>query len=194
VDVRVRASSSYSSTGSVMSTRRRTLGVFASPTPKGPNGERLCRNCHGPMPADKRKHNCSPKCVEEWRCKTSPSHLRWVLFQRDHGVCAKCGVDTDAQKKEYRARINAIHKSEHAYRWQNNHEIAKEYGIPPGRVTSDWWDADHIVPVIEGGGECGPEGYQTLCIPCHKKETAELRKRMAARAKAAKPQRQMSLI
>lgn len=169
-----------------MSTKRRTLGVFASPPPKDADGNRLCRNCHGPMPVDKRKHNCSAKCVEEWRCKTSPSHMRWVLEQRDKGVCAECGVDTIAQRAEYRKRINALHRSDHAYRWHNDYEILKEYGVPPGRASGDWWDADHILPVIEGGGECGLDNLRTLCIPCHKKETAALRKRMAEARKQAK--------
>lgn len=36
------------------------------------------------------------------------------------------------------------------------------------------------MPVVEGGGECGSEGFRTLCIPCHKRVTAELAKRRAA--------------
>jgi 5-methylcytosine-specific restriction endonuclease McrA len=30
------------------------------------------------------------------------------------------------------------------------------------------------VPVVYGGGGCGLDGYQTLCVPCHKKETSRL--------------------
>jgi 5-methylcytosine-specific restriction endonuclease McrA len=41
------------------------------------------------------------------------------------------------------------------------------------------WQADHIVPVVEGGGECGIDNYRTLCTPCHKAVTAELRRRLA---------------
>jgi 5-methylcytosine-specific restriction endonuclease McrA len=41
------------------------------------------------------------------------------------------------------------------------------------------WEADHIVPVIEGGGECGLEGLRTLCRWCHIKETRLLAKRRA---------------
>jgi len=43
------------------------------------------------------------------------------------------------------------------------------------------WEADHIVPVVEGGGEVGLEGYRTLCIPCHKRETRALRRRQVER-------------
>ena len=37
-----------------------------------------------------------------------------------------------------------------------------------------FWQADHIVPVCEGGGECDLSNYRTLCTPCHDKETRKL--------------------
>jgi hypothetical protein len=53
-----------------------------------------------------------------------------------------------------------------------------------GRVTRSLWDADHILPVVKGGGGCGLENYRTCCQPCHKGHT----KRLAAeRAAARKP-------
>lgn len=144
-----------------MSFQRRTLGIFASPAPKGAGGERLCRNCHGPMPSDdKRLHNCSPECIKEWSCKTSPSQMRQAVFDRDRGVCAICGTDT------IEGRICGP-----LYR-----HIA--------RGTGDRWHADHITPVIEGGGECGLDNYRTLCIPCHKKVTRDMHSRLASLRKA----------
>ena len=38
------------------------------------------------------------------------------------------------------------------------------------------WDADHIRAVVEGGGECGLENMQTLCLWCHRDKTAAMRK------------------
>ncbi len=35
--------------------------------------------------------------------------------------------------------------------------------------------------MIEGGGECDLSNLRTLCIPCHKKATKELRERMSKR-------------
>jgi HNH endonuclease len=40
------------------------------------------------------------------------------------------------------------------------------------------WAADHIVPVVEGGGECGIENIRTLCLGCHASVTKELRVRL----------------
>ena len=48
----------------------------------------------------------------------------------------------------------------------------------PIRRLQSWWEADHIVPVAEGGGQCGPENYRTLCIRCHRVVTNQLRQRL----------------
>lgn len=50
---------------------------------------------------------------------------------------------------------------------------------------SSWWEADHIVLVVEGGGQCGIENYRTLCVRCHRKVTRELRARLAEKRKAS---------
>lgn len=47
-----------------------------------------------------------------------------------------------------------------------------------GRKT--WWEADHIVPVVEGG-DSSLDNIRTLCIPCHRAETAALHARRAGR-------------
>lgn len=165
-----------------MSTKRRTLGVHSQPRPLGPNGEKLCFNCLGPLPKG-RPYNCSPKCSEEWQCKTSTSYLRAFLKQRDRGVCALCGLDTIALREEYDSLGGAQWRNQNWGLPDSVHELRRQFrqqhGIPSGRSFTDFWDADHILPVIEGGGECGPDGYRTLCIPCHKKETAALAKRRA---------------
>ena len=35
------------------------------------------------------------------------------------------------------------------------------------------WDGDHIIPVKDGGGCSSLENMRTLCIACHKIETAQ---------------------
>ena len=146
-----------------MSTKRRTLGVHSSPTPKNEKGERLCRNC-GKVLTKGQRHNCSPKCSLEWQCKTSPGILRQTIFNRDKGICVLCGVDV------FEGQLQA-----------NGSPVRRR-----ARGSGDLWQADHIVPVIEGGGECSLENIRTLCIPCHKKATKELAERMARRRREKK--------
>jgi 5-methylcytosine-specific restriction protein A len=99
--------------------------------------------------------------VHQWKLRTDPAYLREQVFARDHGVCARCGVDTEALRKNKR-------KLDYAARRQ----FEKEWG---GR--RNLWDADHILPVVEGGGECDLSNMRTLCLKCHREVTAELRAR-----------------
>ena len=57
-------------------------------------------------------------------------------------------------------------------------DLLEPLGIDPGHCDH-YWEADHIIPVSEGGGLCGLENMQTLCIQCHKAETRELAKKQA---------------
>ena len=34
------------------------------------------------------------------------------------------------------------------------------------------WHADHKLAVRDGGGECGVENMQTLCVVCHQQKTS----------------------
>ena len=43
-------------------------------------------------------------------------------------------------------------------------------------------EADHVIPVFEGGAQHSLSNGRTLCVPCHKVKTAE----ESARARAAK--------
>jgi 5-methylcytosine-specific restriction protein A len=56
-----------------------------------------------------------------------------------------------------------------------------EWGLA-ARSRKSLWDADHIVPVIEGGGECDLTNLRTLCLKCHRASTTDLRKRRGVTA------------
>ena len=137
---------------------------------KSESGRCLCRWCNLEVPPGRRTF-CSEWCVEEWRLRSDPGHLRERVFQRDRGICAACGIDCIAElrrlkKLRGRARIRA------SAEWASH-----------GRKTL--WDADHIVPVAEGGGECDLSNMRTLCLKCHRMHTAELRIRLKARSQVS---------
>ena len=131
---------------------------------KGENGRNLCRWCNLEVPKG-RITFCSDWCVEEWRLRTDPGYLREKVLARDRGICAVCRVDCQAAWLNLRRQRGA-----------GRLKILREWGLKPGRRKS-LWDADHIVPVVEGGGECDLENIRTLCLRCHREATAELRKR-----------------
>jgi|SRR5579875_684377 len=139
---------------------------------KGENGRCLCRWCNLEVPAG-RLTFCSDWCVEEWKLRSDPGHLRERVFERDRGICALCGLDCVAELRRQKklrgaSRIKAMRE------WSAR-----------GRKTL--WDADHILAVAEGGGECDLSNIRTLCLRCHRARTAELRERLKKRGARPAP-------
>jgi 5-methylcytosine-specific restriction enzyme A len=132
---------------------------------RGPSGRALCRWCAREVPKGRRTF-CGEACVHEWKLRTDPGYLRDKVFERDRGVCAQCGVDTPALRRDMR-------KLDFAARRQ----FLRQWKLREGSRKS-LWDADHIVPVAEGGGQCDLSNMRTLCLRCHGEATAALRERL----------------
>jgi 5-methylcytosine-specific restriction endonuclease McrA len=137
-----------------MSTRRTQQGGWVA------RKRGQCRRCGAEVPK-LRFTFCSDACVHEWKLRTDPAYLRQQVFERDRGVCAQCGLDTEAMRKDKR-KLD----------WAARRQFERDWG-----VRRNLWDADHIVPVVEGGGECDLSNMRTLCIKCHREATAALRAR-----------------
>lgn len=134
-------------------------------SPRGPNGRGLCRWCSLEVPRG-RFTFCSEYCVHEWKLRSQPGYLREQVFLRDCGLCALCGIDTIAA-----ARVLAYSRG------KKRAALIAHWGLRR-RSRKSLWDADHIVPVVEGGGECDLENIRTLCLRCHREATRLLRKRV----------------
>lgn len=135
--------------------------------PKGSNGRNLCRWCSLEVP-ERRSTFCSDWCVHEWKLRTQPGYLRERVLARDRGVCALCGIDCESEMRKLK-RVR-VEKREAAW---------TAWGLRP-KQRRTLWDADHILPVAEGGGECDLSNIRTLCLRCHNQVTAELRSRLRA--------------
>ncbi|WP_241654291.1 HNH endonuclease [Granulicella sibirica] len=114
----------------------------------------------------RRRTFCSDYCVHQWRLRTDPGYLRDQVFARDRGVCALCQADTIAI-------YNALRRA----RGPNRKAGLCLYGLATIHARRSLWDADHILPVAEGGGQCDLDNLRTLCLPCHREVTASLRLR-----------------
>jgi 5-methylcytosine-specific restriction enzyme A len=135
--------------------------------PRGPNDLPLCRWCDLEILAKRRRTFCSDYCVHQHRLRTDPGYLRDQVFARDRGICAACQADT-------LAIYNALKRA----RGPNRAAGLSIYGMKSITARRSLWDADHILPVAEGGGQCDLDNLRTLCLPCHREATAQLRLRL----------------
>ena len=135
-----------------------------------PEGVRFCRWCGGEPPKGRRTW-CSEACVSEYLIRSSGSSARHYVEKRDRGICSVCGIPA----KEVEELLRRT-------KWTKKDILPEGYLAQWGAWWT-WnrtcWEADHIVPVIEGGGCCGLSNLRTLCLMCHKNETKELAGRRA---------------
>jgi len=170
-----------------------------------------CSWCGGPVLPPRRSW-CSQACVDEWAIRSSGSHVRHRVRDRDKGICAQCGFDAVAAKRElelamvdderdsgspslrYGRRGGFLSGSPSHWlaeeRWKDRfprfHAVADRLELPMRRrdiQVCALWEADHIVPVVEGGGCCGLDGFQTLCWKCQPRR----RQRWPAGARSTGP-------
>lgn len=153
-----------------LSTSRAMKGgwVDRRSVPRGPNGRGLCRWCSLEVPP-RRFTFCSEYCVHEWKLRTQPAYLREQVFLRDRGICADCGVDT----------VSALRQMKRS-RGASRSALMKHWGIR-AHLRKSLWEADHILPVVEGGGECDLTNLRTLCLRCHRRASESLAKRRVLR-------------
>jgi 5-methylcytosine-specific restriction endonuclease McrA len=100
------------------------------------------------------------------KLRTQPGYVREKVLERDRGICAGCGVDALAASRALRYSRGPRRK-----------ELLAHWGLR-SRTRRSLWDADHVVPVAEGGGECDLDNIRTLCLRCHRAATRELRRRL----------------
>lgn len=161
-----------------MSTQRTMPGGRAvwQAMPKGTCGRALCRWCSLEVPRG-RFTFCSDWCVHEWRMRTNPGYLRQQILARDRGICAICGIDcVEAFRRLKRSR-------------GTSRKVMLHYWGLKSITRKSLWDADHILPVCEGGGECDQTNIRTLCLACHQDVTDQLRIRRHPNRAAALSQR-----
>ena len=170
--------------------------VVPPPSRKAESGRFLCRWCNEEIHApDKRLRYCPPPkdCGERAAFASSAPYARWKIEERDKGVCAVCGMDTEYVKSligpllsEACSRAN---HGDHVFAQIIRRHAAEEIealGFSAsvawtavghawsGVISTHLWEMDHIVPVVRGGGACGKENLRTLCRACHHRATKKL--------------------
>jgi HNH endonuclease len=145
-----------------------------------------CSWCAGILSAASRQAKavyCSQECAEDGRLRRggmyASSRIRAQVFALEGGVCQLCGVDAHA----FFLRVKSLPPSQRLSVLCNANWRLPRTNVALQRLLQDptegnFWQADHIKAVSEGGGGCGIENLRTLCVPCHTSETETLRGRL----------------
>ena len=137
---------------------------------------------------------CSRECFEDVALRCGLIKAPPLVYARGRGICATCGADAGTATRVLE-RIRQVDRWDFRLSYTENHERTADARAAAFLVLDAWgvseetrslWDADHIVPVVEGGGGCGLENYRTLCVSCHRTQTAQLASRRAGRRRRSK--------
>ena len=146
-------------------------------------GRGWCRFCGGVtlLPDDRPapRRNWHPECVHIWKIASSSDYARRVVWDRDHGICAGCGVDTATLWAGWThgpklliwlgvgAGVAEYQKIEPRTRWELDHRTPL-WRVDRAAFGAFWyWTLDNL---------------QTLCSACHAEKT---RREARERAQAA---------
>lgn len=155
-----------------------------------------CRGCGEPVPKG-RQTWCSTECFESH----DPGTARMKCKQRDKGVCAMCGVDTQRMKHRCpplyqgpqvdqchkRFRPNGINspfnrerydralaiRNKHFKKWKLAAEKRRATMVKSGwpHSPSRHWWEADHIIPHSEGGTYAIDNMRTLCVPCHKART-----------------------
>jgi hypothetical protein len=126
---------------------------------------------------------CSQDCAEEGRLRRGGMYasvrIRSAVFALEGGKCSLCKINAHALFDQIRAlqpaeRLNKLL----AVNWTLPKSSKAMENLLNNPKEGDFWQADHIHAVSEGGGACGLDNLRTLCTPCHLVETEKLRGRL----------------
>jgi 5-methylcytosine-specific restriction protein A len=132
------------------------------------SGRNRCVWCGTPV-TGRRVSWCSDDCVMDYKlAKGDQGAARRLVWKLHRGVCQICKVDVNKRRRELTKQFGSI--------WAMQR-------TRPDLYDQCRWEADHIVPIVEGG-KLHRSNLRTACRRCHKNVTRELRKRLAAKRKA----------
>lgn len=150
------------------------------PPPKGAR----CARCMKPIKLGSFGGFCSSDCSEAEKQEVSQVRLRALVFDRDRGICASCGMDTEALRHEIFA-LRERFQTDVAARILSArvHQLVR-LGFPRGPIErgESLWACDHVREVAASGPSTLANA-QTLCLGCHSKKTKGFAKRRAAARK-----------
>jgi hypothetical protein len=110
---------------------------------------------------------------EEYRRKAEIYHARIIALAKQHEEAAGGWLYVWGDRRKEWRTAGGHYRSPRAQALHSR-SLALDR-----RLRELQWEAHHKHAVVEGGGGCGLDGYETLCASCHKRETSALAGRRA---------------
>ena len=126
---------------------------------------------------------CSTECRQQGSLTRggmyASSNVRQQVFGLEGGKCRICKIPahdlfTSVLALRPSERLNVL--LEAGWKLPKSAKSLERLLLDP--KEGDFWQADHIQAVAEGGGGCDLTNFRTLCVPCHKSETERLQGRL----------------
>lgn len=147
---------------------------------QGPRPEGICKFCAQPI-TNRRTAWCSHECKKQYFIACNDDKvIPMAIFARDKGICKICKVNVDKfHKLVYSTTIDNVLNNLEKVNYIFGTKLRKD--MPVGELVHSLfhhkdrrvWEIDHIIPVKRGGGICGLDNFQTLCLGCHRRKTTE---------------------
>jgi hypothetical protein len=126
-------------------------------------------------------HHVETPCVDEETARFAFPCAREVLSRIFLGVCQSCGLVTTAVRDG--ARAKSTPEERHIYFlnchvgfWQQLGKGRRRALLEEPDRDSHYWEADHVIPLMEGGLR-SITNAQLLCVACHDAKSTAERKR-----------------
>ncbi len=147
------------------------------------HGVYYCRWCDSWL-SGRRTSFCNAECKAEVEIRCGIG-IRDYVYDRDHSICAKCGRDCNKAHRRIMYIMNKplrgldlsneiIHRlrsNMKGRKWRRKHRLIRILNLPRWDGYKSLWEVHHKHMVKHGGGACGLDNLQTLCLWCHHEET-----------------------
>nr|XP_023677386.1 DNA annealing helicase and endonuclease ZRANB3 isoform X2 [Paramormyrops kingsleyae]XP_023677387.1 DNA annealing helicase and endonuclease ZRANB3 isoform X2 [Paramormyrops kingsleyae]XP_023677388.1 DNA annealing helicase and endonuclease ZRANB3 isoform X2 [Paramormyrops kingsleyae]XP_023677389.1 DNA annealing helicase and endonuclease ZRANB3 isoform X2 [Paramormyrops kingsleyae] len=138
-------------------------------------GTPLCLSCQAPCRPGGAWDGrfCQQRCREDFQTRSSGAYVRTRVLEAEHGVCQHCGLNAHQLFTRVRDAPPAHRKEMLEGTWLAQLPLKLLNEIIRSPTEGQFWQADHIRPVYQGGGQCSLDNLQTLCTVCHRERTAQ---------------------
>lgn len=142
---------------------------------------KLCRWCAKPL--EHEWSYCGEACRLELWTRASLPMLRQYIFDREKGICQRCGLNVGdlkeaslwIQRKQIEIGQRDLDNWKYTGHWPTPRQLLAAMGFKTGHL----WEVNHSEAIGLGGDPVDVAKMELLCEICHRLHTAQVVKTLA---------------